>query len=207
MGKTIVATDVNRLLKHMTEVIDLSQKETAKAVRLAVRETLSRTRKKGLSIAAKRYPIPQSKLRQVMPQAQIVPPEEAGISGAVMFKGNMGVPVRYFKTSPRQRIPNWKGVNPKRRKPRNGVRYVPVKGGAWKHVYGPEGQKTFWFRSKQNNIVLGYRTKNTISSVGLLGPSPIQALQHHETASKLREYMDDTFQKRVEHQLGQLRKK
>ena len=49
MGKTIVATDVNLLLKHMTDVVDLTQKEVKNAVRLAVRETVTRTKKKGLS--------------------------------------------------------------------------------------------------------------------------------------------------------------
>ena len=208
MGKTIVATDVNRLLKHMTDVVDLTQKEVKNAVRLAVRETVTRTKKKGLSLAAQRYTIQKDKMKRLLPLAAVDIPAADRLEGSVTFMGDVGVPVRYFKTNPKRAIPNWKGIQPKRRKPKNGVRYVPVKGGAWTYVHGPEGQKTFWFRSRQNgNVLLGYRTNDTISSEGLLGPSPIQALQHHETASVLRAYMDETLKKRVEHQLDRLRKK
>ena len=71
MGKTIVATDVNRLLKSMTDVIDLAQKETKNAVRLAVRETVIRTKKKGLDIAARRYTIQKDKVKHLLPLAVV----------------------------------------------------------------------------------------------------------------------------------------
>ena len=208
MAKTMVATNVNRLLKSMTDVVDLTQKEVKKAVRLAVKQTVIRTKKKGLYLAAQRYTIQKDKMKRLLPLAAVEVPAADTLDGSVTFTGDVGVPVRYFKTNPRRAIPNWKGIPPKRRKPKNGIRYAPVKGGAWTYVHGPEGQKTFWFRSRQNNnILLGYRKKDTISTEGLLGPSPIQALQHHETASFLRAYMDDTLKERVDHQQNRLRKK
>ena len=207
MGKTIVSTDVNRLLKDMADIVDLTRKETKNAVRLAVRETVIRTKKKGLSLAAQRYTIQKDKMKRLLPLATVDVPSADSLEGSVTFMGDVGVPIRYFKTNPRRAIPNWKGINPKQRKPKNGVRYAPVRGGAWTYVHGPEGQKTFWFRPwLTNNLLLGYRTNDTISTAGLLGPSPIQALQHHETASELRAYMDDTLKKRIEHQLDRLNK-
>ena len=83
---------------------------------------------------------------------------------------------------------------------------MPVKGGKWKEARGPKDEKTFWFLSKQGNVILGYRRGEKLSSEGLFGPSPIQALQQHENASELRKYMDDTLRKRVEHQLDRLNK-
>lgn len=206
MGKTIVATDVNRLLKSMTDVIDLTQKETKNAVRLAVRETVTRTKKKGLDIAARRYTIQKDKMKHLMPLATVELPNRDSCDGSVTFKGDVGVPIRYFKTKPRRAVPNWKGKNPRRRKPTQGVQYMPVKGGKWKDARGPNDEKTFWFLSKQNNVILGYRRGEKLSSEGLFGPSPIQALQQHDNASELRKYMDDTLRKRVEHQLDRLNK-
>lgn len=206
MGKTIVATDVNRLLKSMTDVIDLAQKETKSAVRLAVRETVIRTKKKGLDIAARRYTIQKDKVKHLLPLAIVDVPSSEHLDGAVTFKGDVGVPIRYFKTKPRRAVQNWKGKDPRNRKPVQGVQYMPVKGGKWKDARGPNDEKTFWFLSKQNNVILGYRMGEKLSSEGLFGPSPIQALQQHENASELRKYMDDTLKKRVEHQLDRLNK-
>lgn len=206
MGKTIVATDVNRLLKSMTDVIDLAQKETKNAVRLAVRETVIRTKKKGLDIAARRYTIQKDKVKHLLPLAIVDVPSSEHLDGAVTFKGDVGVPIRYFKTKPRRAVQNWKGKDPRNRKPVQGVQYMPVKGGKWKDARGPNDEKTFWFLSKQNNVILGYRMGEKLSSEGLFGPSPIQALQQHENASELRKYMDDTLKKRVEHQLDRLNK-
>ena len=198
-------------------------KKCLKAVRIAVNETLERTKKKGVAIAVEDYALVKGAKEKISTSTRIRKASDDGFEGLVEFPGKPGVPLRYFKANPRRALPDFKGVTPRKRKPKGGVRIMVKKRGAMKAGRGPLGQSLFWFKGANGSILLGYRGEKLvrrtikragrkdkeamvpqISTKGLFGPSPIQGLSRKDKREKIEEYANDTLRKRVEHQLNRI---
>lgn len=123
----------------------------------------------------------------------------ADFSGELIFSGRRGVGLRNFRPSP-GRAPDWKGVAPKKRKPRAGVSSTILRGGKRKVYTGPEGEKPFWARAKQGFMALFYRDKITDKLQMLYGPSPIQALGRSAT-EMLEDVAEDSLAKNMQRAL------
>ena len=80
------------------------------------------------------------------------------------------------------------------------------KAGQMHPAYGPHGEKSFWIKGNSGNVILVYRPLGTqqISTDGLMGPSPIQAIVKAENAAALQEYAAETLQKRVDHAIQRI---
>ena len=177
-------------------------KQARQAVSLGVREAVQRTQKKGLSIAKKRYAFSKygkARIDGVLASKSIGPDK---LFGEVRFQGRPGVPLRWFQSVPTRpssgKMPRLKGKT---------VRVRIVRGGAMKERRGKHGERVFWWRSPQGNILLAYRVgagRGKISTEDLMGASPIQAIQKHENFESIGEYLQETFAKRVNHQLSRI---
>jgi hypothetical protein len=172
-----------------------------KAVRLGVREAIERTRKKGLSIAKKRYAYSGYGRRKV--DALIAErgygPDKA--LNEIRFKGEPGVPLRYFQTKPGR--PNDGKPLPRLK---DTIRVRVLRGGSMKPLYGAGGAKVFWWRNKQGKPLLMYRAGRKLSKPDRMGASPIQALQKQDNFQTVGEYLAETMEKRIRHQLDRLGK-
>lgn len=191
-GSGMLETLRRRLAAEMPE-------QARKAVKLGVREAIQRTRKKGLSIARKRYAFSSYGRRKV--DALIAErgygPDKA--LNEIRFKGEPGVPLRYFQTKPGR---------PKEGKPLprivDTIRVRVLRGGSMKPVYGAGGAKVFWWRNKQGKPLLMYRLGRKLSKPDRMGASPIQALQKQSNFETVGEYLAETMEKRIRHQLDRL---
>ncbi len=178
---------------------DAMPKQARKAVGMGVREAVQRTQRRGLSIANRRYAFSsygKAKVNALLAQKSSGPDR---LSGEIRFKGEVGVPLRYFQTKPGR---------PKEGKklPRilDTIRVRVLKGGPMKQVYGAGGAKVFWWRNRQGKPLLMYRAGRKLSKPDGLGASPIQAIQKQENYDAIGKYLQEAFAKRVSHQLDRI---
>ena len=174
-------------------------RQARKAVRLGVREAIQRTRRKGLGIAKKRYAFSsygRTKVNALLAEKGYSPDKSMA---EVRFKGEVGIPLRYFQTKPGR---------PKDGKPlpriADTLRVRVLRGGPMKEVYGAGGAKVFWWRNKQGKPLLMYRAGRKLSKPDRMGASPIQALQKQENFQTVGEYLQETMLKRINHQLSRI---
>ena len=177
-------------------------KQARQAVTLGVREAVQRTRKKGLSIAKKRYAFSsygKARIDGILASKSVGPDK---MFGEVRFKGEIGVPFRYFQSVP---------THPKegaRKMPRLGkktVRVRIIRGGPMRDLLGQGGEKVFWWRHpKTENILLMYRLGRKLKVPDRMGAAPIQAIQKQENYETIGEYLQETMLKRISHQLGRI---
>ena len=177
-----------------------------KAIRMAIGEALTRTKAAGIRISTRDYTYTKDAKKKVAARTRIVKPSNDALEGEVKFTGSPGVPLRYFRTSPRRAVQDFSGIAPKRRKPKGGVRVKVKKSGRMRPARGPKGQSTFWFKGRNGAILLGYRAGrgNAISTEGLFGASPIQGLSRDDNFRELSRYADETVRKRINHQLDRI---
>lgn len=175
-----------------------------KAIDGALREAMTRTKNRGIRLANSEYAITPQGRKRVAAQAIMVMSGEMG--GELIFKGRPGAPLRWFATNPKRGVQHWQGQSPHARKPREGVMAKRRKAGQMHPAYGPHGEKSFWIKGNGGNVVLVYRPLGTqrISTDGLMGPSPIQAIVKAENAAALQEYAAETLQKRVDHAIQRI---
>ena len=172
------------------------------AIAMGVREAVQRTQRKGLSIAKKRYAFSKygkARIDGILASKSIGPDR---LFGEVRFQGRPGVPLRWFQSVPTRpsggKMPRLKGKT---------VRVRVVRGGAMKERRGKGGERVFWWKSPQGNILLAYRVgagRGKISTEDLMGASPIQAIQKQSNYETIGEYLQETFAKRVNHQLARV---
>jgi len=178
-------------------------KQARQAVGMGVREAVQRTQRKGLSIAKKRYAFSsygKARVDGVLASKSIGPDKQFG---EVRFQGRPGIPLRWFQSVP-TRPSSGKMTRLGGKKT---VRVRVVRGGAMKERRGKGGERVFWWRSPQGNVLLAYRVgagRGKISTEDLMGASPIQAIQKHENFETIGEYLQETFAKRVDHQLSRI---
>ncbi len=175
-------------------------KQAQQAVKMGVREAIERTRKKGLSIAKKRYAFSgygKAKVGALLAAKNYGPDK---LFGEVRFKGEVGVPLRWFQSVPTRPSSG--------RMPRIGKKTARVRvlrGGAMKEVYGPAGEKIFWWKHpRTENVLLMYRAGRDIKNPDRMGASPIQAIQKQENTETIQEYLSATLMERVSHQLSRM---
>lgn len=193
--------------------------ELKKALRTALNETLTRTRNAGIRRMNSYYALNVAGKVRVGAyiQRSWARKGEVFLTGSVLFKGSVGLPLSYFALWPRT-LPNYKGIHPLRRRPKGGIRVQIKKGGKRKIISGsflvPVQSKSA--RRAGLMVELVRRSDKAASSerqtrffqhAGItkferpMGPSPIQALASREGEDFIREYMETTFAKRAEHQI------
>lgn len=198
-------------------------KELKKALRTALNETLTRTRNAGIRRMNTYYDLNVAGKVRVGAyiQRSWAKKGEVFLSGSVLFRGSVGLPLSYFNLWPRS-LPYYKGVNPRRRRPKGGIRVRIKRGEPRRTVAGsflvPPQAKS----ARKNGLLVelvtrkdkrgatSERQERYFKHAGInkfdrpMGPSPIQALASIEGEDFLRDYMESTFAKRAEHQLDRL---
>lgn len=192
-----------------------------KALRTALNETFTRTRQAGIRRMRSYYALNVAGKVRVGAyiQRSWARKGQVFLSGSVLFKGSVGLPLSYFSLYPRT-IPNYRGIRPSRRRPKGGIRVLIKKGGQRKTVPGsflvpPQARS-----ARANGLLAELVTRKSgavseaqasfFNRAGIgkferpMGPSPIQALASREGEAFLRDYMESTFAKRAEHQLDRL---
>lgn len=198
-------------------------KDMQKALRTALNETLTRTRQAGIRRMRNYYALNAPGMVKVMAyiQRSWARKGEVFLSGSLLFKGSVGLPLSYFDRWPRH-MPNYRGVNPRKRRPKGGIRVRIKKGEARRIIAGSflvppsskaarrAGLEAELVTRKENNGAVSEKQRRYFASAGInkfdrpMGPSPIQALASIEGEEFLREYMEVTFTKRAEHQLNRM---
>ena len=175
-------------------------RQARQAVSLGVREAVQRTRKKGLSIAKKRYAFSSYGKARV---DGILASKSIGADkmfGEVKFKGEVGVPFRWF-----QSVPTRPSGGKMPRLGKKTVRVRIIRGGPMKELHGAGGEKVFWWQHpKTGNILLMYRLGRKLKVPERMGAAPIQAIQKQSNYETIGEYLQETMLKRVKHQLDRV---
>lgn len=173
-------------------------KQARQAVSMGVREAVQRTQRKGLSIAKKRYAFSKYGKAKV---DGILASKTVGADkmfGEVRFKGDIGVPFRWF-----QSVPTHPSSGKMPRLGKKTVRVRIIRGGPMKELRGSGGEKVFWWKHpKTENILLMYRLGRKLKVPERMGAAPIQAIQKQENYETIGEYLQETMLKRVSHQFA-----
>lgn len=190
-----------RGLDDLSGSLNSMRKDLAKARRMAMKDALKSTAGRGKKLVRQLYDIRLKDQKRL--DTSIRQKTEASYErGELEFSGGVGDPLRYFPASPRRGPQNWKGINPRNRKPKGGTLFRVKKGGRWKTRRGPKGESTFWFRgATHGKYLIGYREKDTgkISTWGLFGPSSIQAIGRDDNYSVLSGWLLERYEKRFQH--------
>ncbi len=204
-----------------------------KAARNAMNHALNAVRAEGVRMAREKY---TAKARAIRAASRIRRATAKDIEGYVDFSGRVGVPIAEFETRPKG-MPNWKGVDPRKRQPAEGVRVRILKGGPFYAIAAPIGEKPFfgpwkgfmnvWYRDKASKAPARQWIKNMnfysqlVEKKGrewmrkrwqgymhpLFGPSPIQALTSDEARERLAAYGQDDFRSQLANQVKLLFRK
>lgn len=204
-----------------------------KAARNAMNHALNAVRAEGVRTAREKY---TAKARAIRAAARIKRATAKVIEGYVDFSGRVGIPIAEFETRPKG-MPNWKGVDPRKRQPAEGVQVRILKGGPFSAVAAPSGEKSFfgpwkrfmnvWYRDRSSKAPARQWIKNMnlysrlVEKKGrewmrnrwrgymhpLFGPSPIQALTSDEAGYRLAAYGQDDFRSQLANQVKLLFRK
>ena len=204
-----------------------------KAARNAMNHALNAVRAEGVRTAREKY---TAKARAIRAAARIKRATAKVIEGYVDFSGRVGIPIAEFETRPKG-MPNWKGVDPRKRQPAEGVQVRILKGGPFSAVAAPSGEKSFfgpwkgfmnvWYRDRSSKAPARQWIKNMnlysrlVEKKGrewmrnrwrgcmhpLFGPSPIQALTSDEAGDRLAAYGQDDFRSQLANQVKLLFRK
>lgn len=209
---TRITVGGSRILHGLGVDYALLDTATKKALRTALNETLTRTRNAGVRRMRSYYALNVAGMVRVGAyiQRSWARKGEVFLSGSVLFKGSVGLPLSYFALRPRS-LPNYKGVNPRRRRPKGGIKVLIKKGGKYETVAGsflvpPQSKsaRRSGLAAKLVKVSQRGRSHGRRYFDRPMGPSPIQALASIEGEDFLREYMEVTFAKRAEHQLARM---
>lgn len=192
--------------------------EMKKAVRTALNETLTRTRQAGIRRMRSYYALNVPGMARVGAyiQRSWAKKGDVFLTGSVLFRGSVGMPLSYFALTPRSWT-YYRGKQPRRRRPKGGVRVLIKRNGEKKVVLGsflvPAQSKSARRAGLESELVrhgqgaASDRQERFFKAAGIrrferpMGPSPIQALASIEGEEFLRDYMETTFAKRAEHQM------
>lgn len=194
------------ILEDIKNQFFIAPKGIEKATQHALNHALNAVRAKGVRMAREKY---TAKAKVIRARIKIRRVSQLATRGEVFFNGKIGTPAGEFNIRPRQ-LQKWKGVNPRNRKPVEGILARFLKDGPFSAIRGPHGEKSFLARYGGDLIVWYRRTKNGERGLGLRmlwGPSPIQALSPEEARNSLAEYGLDDFRKQLANQVRQLFRK
>lgn len=198
-------------------------KELKKALRTALNETLTRTRQAGIRRMRTYYALNGSGMVHVMAyiSRSWAKKGDVFLSGSLLFKGRVGMQLSYFDHWPKY-VQSYKGVNPRKRRPKGGIR-VRIKKGESRRVIPGSFLVRPSSKAARRGLLLAelvtrkenlgavseaqrqfFRDRGIYKFNRPMGPSPIQALASIEGEDFLREYMEVTFAKRAEHQLNRM---
>ena len=190
-----------RAVGGISDALDIMMVDFRKVRRMAMKDALKSTAGRGRKLVRQMYDIKlrdQKKMNTFMRQKT----EDSVERGELEFSGGVGDPLRYFPARPKRGPQNWKGINPRNRRPKGGTLFRVKKGGRWRVRQGPDGESTFWFRGKgHGKYLIGYRDSVTgkLSTWNLFGPSSIQAIGRADNYSVLSGWLLDRFETRFQH--------
>lgn len=180
-----------------------------KAAVRAMNHALKAVRAEGVRAAREKY---TAKARDVRAATRIKRATARSIEGHVIFSGKVGIPIAGFVTRP-GRMPDWKGIDPRKRRPEQGVQVQIVRGGPFWTLTGDDQEKSFfahgkgrmhvWWRKRGAKWEKGGKNWNHHIKP-MFGPSPIQALTSEQTRARLAEYGQEDFRKQLINQIEQL---
>ncbi len=187
-------------VQEISARFNLLPQEMRKASARAINRTLQSVRALGARIARETYTAPTRELtkRIVVKNAKATDNE-----GQITFAGAKGVPLHRFLPNPRKK-PDWRGVDPRKRKPEAGVSTKIKRAGQRKVKFGPDGQKPFWVHNERTRGLYYRFGKRKDAIKPLFGPSPVQALLNDEAQSRLFEQADSTFSARLQHEVRRI---
>ena len=207
MAMKVDTAGFERVRRDLKDMMTMPQK----AAYMAMKDAFRSTRSQAFKVARKSYNIKLADQKKML--AQIKNPQFDGQTtrGELVFEGGVGDPLRYFPGKPPRKEPNWKGINPLRRKPVSGASFKVRKGGRWTLRQGPKSESTFWFTGRISGAVLiGYRAGQVrgqkgswkgakVSTKGLFGASSIQAIGKKENYEVLQGWLKERYEKRFYH--------
>lgn len=173
-----ISIKIDHELEKIVRSLGEGEKAINKALRSALRGTLKNVRTQSVRIARQRYTHVDIRRLAIAEKINFA---EGFYEASLFFSGRRGMGLRHFRPSPGKN-PNWRGVDPRKRKPLAGVSSIIIKGRGRKIYTGPNGEKPFWAKAKQGFMALFYREQQSGKNDGvrrlhmLYGPSPIQAL-------------------------------
>lgn len=168
----------------------LDEKQVKKAAQYARSRSFRAAKALGAKMAREVYTARASAIKNRF----IASSHDNGAEGGLRFSGFPGLYMSEFM--PRPGKPDAarpkKGVTVKVK--RSGPRYVPP-------GKKPGGSKPFLAPIKKKGPELGVFVRYGKDRNMLFGPSPIQALLSHERQEKVRERIEEIFERRLEHEL------
>lgn len=201
-GTLTVKVEGLRVLEDIRDQFLFAPKGIEKATDRSLNHALNAVRAEGVRVAREKY---TAKAKSVRATIKIRRVSVNNARGEVFFNGRVGTPAADFNISPR-RAPKWKGINPQKRKPAEGILARYLKEGSSTPVKGPQGQKSF-LAPYGGKVYAWYRRSRREGLRMLFGPSPIQALTSVDSRDRLTEYGLEDFRKQLANQVKQLFRK
>lgn len=206
---TKVTISGSRILHGLGVDYEKLPQDLQKALRTAMNETLSRTRSAGVRRMQSTYALLKAGKQKAgaFIQRSGVRKGDILLTGSVIFRGNVGLPLSYFTHWPRG-LPSYRGINPRQRRPRGGIVVQIKKKGHRESIPGsfliPPRAKSVRGAGLEAELVRrrpGEKYRRNAHFERPMGPSPIQALLSREGEKYIRDYAEETFAKRAAHQL------
>lgn len=195
----ITIPDLDRTIADLTGTIRHLPDDCKKAVARAVNRTLEAVRAEAVRVGREAYTAKAESLRK---GSRIRKATAANPYGVLELRGRRGIPLVQFLPQP-DTPPNWKGVHPRRRAPKEGVSSQVKRGGA-RYVHTKDGHKPF-FAAPRGELGLWVRIGPGRSDLRQrFGPSPIQAFSRPGAKERLEAKARETFPKRLRHEVDAL---
>ena len=198
MKEPVFRIDISGATSQVRELVSGIQhfpKQSSAAIARAVNRTLESVRTEAVRIGQQKYTAKTESLRK---RATIKRARNDYPIGVLDVRGRKGLSLFNFRPSPRA-VPNWKGVPVRKRRPKAGVSSLVKKGGRRKVYGGPGASKPFLMKTDSGHTGIFVRRNKKIEM--LYGPSPIQALGGQESRERLQKKADETFTKRLQHEV------
>ena len=234
-GSVTMHVNVADLEKEVIGPFKSTAEQIRKAERMAIKDALKSTRGKGRKRAAEEYAIKPAGKKKLTDKIRLAQKGADAEAGELTFSGYEGTELHYFPGYPAKTPAEWlkrgnrPGLNPRLRKPKEGVRFQVFKGGRFR-VEVPQGPRfsggvryvgrhvvtparTFWihlkdrrkwvlaYRTRPSRYVGGQRVKGGLSRKGLFAASMIQAIGRRDILHALGEHAAERVETRLEHYL------
>lgn len=198
-GTITVRVDGLDILKEIKDEFFLAPKGLEAATNRALNHALNAVRAEGVRISREKY---TAKARALRTAIKIRRVSVINVTGSVFFSGRVGVAAGEFQIRPRK-LPKWKGVRPRDRKPETGIVAQFIKEGGFSVVKGPHDEKSFLLMH-DGRLSVWCRRSKTEGLRKLFGPSPIQALQPEEARERLMNHGQQDFRTQLANQVKRL---
>lgn len=177
---------VDAAIAQMQGALDaIGGKRADKVIANAINQSLAAGRKEAARLARKAYTAP---IKKLFDNINVQRAKASDLQGQIDLLGSKGVSMIHFKAQP-----NTPGT-----RPAVGVTAQTKKGGSRKARMSKNGgSKSFIMKKKQGGFGVFVRHGRKKFEM-LMGPSPIQALQRHESQEQVSKKVEEAFAPRLQ---------